>query len=198
MRVAGRPDVDTLCRVKQLLDRNNLPYALMGSLAVEVHGARPYTSTIEFLIGRAAFDCFCEHARQARFEQNPHRLRRFVDTRNGKGFEFFFTGHHPGRTGPAPIAFPDPLEASEVREEIRVMTLPWLIQVKLTANTYAELADVLSLIEVLGLDEAMVETLHSSVHGRFRQSLDERSRQEMWETRNDAALGWLAKQGEAE
>jgi hypothetical protein len=197
MRVAGRPDVDTLYRVKNLLDRHHLPYTLMGSLAVELHGARPYTSTIELLIAHAAFDVFCEHAAKAGFEQNPVRPRRFVDRRNQANFEMFLTGHHPGRTGPTPIAFPDPMEASETREASRVLTLPWLIQLKLGANTYGDKADIVHLIQALDLDEAMIERLHPSAHADYLECLDERWREELFEARHDAELERLEREAKA-
>lgn len=188
MRVPGRPDVDTMYRVTRLLGRQRLSYSLMGSLAVEVHGARPYTSNIEFLIGQREFEAFCEHASKTRFEQDPTRRRQFVDSRNQRSFEFFLTGHHPGRRGPAPVTFPNSAKASENREGLRVLTLPWLIQLKLTANTHAELADVVSLIEVLGLADAMTKVLHPSVRDRYRSCLEEVRQDEKWNEAMQQAL----------
>ena len=143
--------------------------------------AQPYTGTIEFLLAPAAFDHFCLHAAEARFEQVGGRSRRFVDSRNGAAFEVFLTGHHPGRNGPTPIPFPDPQEASETRETYRVLTLPWLIQLKLAANTHGDAADAVYLIQGLELDEAMIEQLHPSAHERYRYCLAMKRRDDKWE-----------------
>ena len=49
--------------------------------------------------------------------------RRFVDRENGVTIDVLVTGHYPGRGGPGPFAFPDPVEASEEIKQIRVVTL---------------------------------------------------------------------------
>jgi hypothetical protein len=80
-----------------------------------------------------------------------------------------------------PISFPDPRLASELREAFRVLTLPWLIQLKLAVKTYADAADVANLVESHGLDEAFLNELHPSVHERFLQCVEERRREAAWE-----------------
>lgn len=115
-----------------------------------------------------------------------------MDSRNGAAFEVFLTGHHPGRNGPTPIPFPDPQEASETRETYRVLTLPWLIQLKLAANAAADMADVVRLVQALNLDETFVEKLHPCVHESYRSCVAEKRRQEEFDVATEAALLKLA------
>jgi len=66
----------------------------------------------------------------------PGRSRRFIDRGNGIQVDLLVTGHYPGRGGPGPFAFPDPAAASEEIKQVRVLTLPQLIQFKLAARRY--------------------------------------------------------------
>jgi hypothetical protein len=137
-----RPELDTLFRLIRVFEQAKLAYALMGLVAVELHGARPYTSRTEVLLNRPGFDIFCGLVPAAGFVPIEGRPRRFVDSSNGEDFELFLSGHHPGRFRPTLIPFPDPRKASEVRDNIRVLTLSWLIQLKLAAKTHRDAADV--------------------------------------------------------
>jgi hypothetical protein len=93
------------------------------------------------------------------------------------------TGRYPGSGKPGPFAFPDPENASEEIDQIRVVTLPQLIQLKLAARRYYEFGDVVFLIRVHNLDESFQKKLHPSVHRDFIECLEEKRREEEYEAR---------------
>ena len=117
------------------------------------------------------------------FEQILNRPRRFVDRTNQVRMEVFLTGHHPGRKGPGPVTFPDPSEVAELRDDIRVVNLPQLIQLKLAAKSYYDSADVVSLIRIRNLDESFQSKLHPAVQRDFIECLEEKRGDDEFEAR---------------
>jgi hypothetical protein len=84
---------------------------------------------------------------------------------------------------PGPVAFPNPDEVSTVIEDIRVLDLPALIQLKLAARRHQDFADVVSLIRVHNLDECFKDKLHESLHGDYTECLEEKRREDEYEAR---------------
>jgi hypothetical protein len=88
------------------------------------------------------------------------------------------TGRYPGSGKPGPLAFPDPAEASQEVEKIRVLTLPQLIQLKLAARRYYDFGDVVFLIRTHNLDDSYLQQIHASVHKDFIECLEEKRRED--------------------
>ena len=57
------------------------------------------------------------------------------DTLNGVKIEFLITGEFPGDGKPKPVAFPSPQDVFEIRDGIKVLQLPRLIELKLDLLT---------------------------------------------------------------
>ena len=87
--------------------------------------------------------------------------------------------------GAGPFAFPDPGQSSEEIEDVRVVTLPQLVQLKLAARRYYDFGDVVFLIRVHNLDESFLEKLHPSVHKDFIECLEEKRSEDEYEARQD-------------
>ena len=117
------------------------------------------------------------------FDPVKRRSRRFVDRSNGVTVDLMITGHHPGHGGPVLFTFPDPLEASEEIKQLRVLTLPYLIQLKLAARRYYDFGDVVFLIRVHNLDESFQEKLHAAVHRDFIECLEQKRRDDEYVAR---------------
>ena len=119
------------------------------------------------------------------YDQAPGRARRFVDRTNNVAIDILVTGHFPGRGGPAPFAFPDPAQASEEIDQVRVVTLTQLIQLKLAACRYADFADVVSLIRIHDLDELFAGRLHPGVRADYIECLEEKRREDDYKRREE-------------
>src|SRR5207244_6757037 len=94
------------------------------------------------------------------YEQVEGRPRRFVERQSGVTVDCLVTGRYPGTGKPGPFAFPDPTEASQEIEKIRVLTLPQLIQLKLAARRYYDFGDVVFVIQTHNLDKSFLRQLH--------------------------------------
>ena len=64
-----------------------------------------------------------------------------MERQSGVTVDCLITGRYPGSGKPGPLAFPDPSEASQEIDKIRVLTLPQLIQFKLAARRYYDFGD---------------------------------------------------------
>jgi hypothetical protein len=173
----------SLRRLVKNLENVKIPYAVMGAMAVNAHGARRTTDDVDVLLTPTGFERFHSMLVGRHYDRVPGRPRRFVDRKNGVGVDVLVTGRYPGTGKPGPIAFPDPEEASEVLGKFRVITLPQLVQLKLAARRHYDFGDVVYLIRVHDLNESFKERIHPSVHGDYIECLEEKRREDEYEAR---------------
>lgn len=124
----------------------------------------------------------------------PEALRRFLEkvegylpfkgartilrnTRTRVKVEVLTTGEYPGDGKPKPVAFPDPVEFREKKEDLWVIGLEKLIELKLASGLTAphrlkDLADVQELILHLHLPLELSERLDGSVRAEYRRLWD--------------------------
>jgi hypothetical protein len=177
------PVHQTMQRLTQQLQAMGIPYAVMGAMAVNAHGARRTTDDLDVLMTPEGLEKFRKLFVGSSYDPVPKRSRRFTDRANGVGIDILVTGHYPGRGGPGPFAFPDPEQASEEIRNIRVVTMVQLIQLKLAARRHYDFGDVVFLIKVHDLDEAFAERLHPSVRQDYIECLEEKRRDDEYEAR---------------
>ncbi len=178
----GRDEVHkTMRRLVKRLEKANIPYAVIGGMAVNAHGHRRTTGDLDVLLTAEGFALFREKFVPKNYETVPKRARRFVDQKNAIIVDILVTGLFPGNGKPGPIAFPDPTEVSETVNEIKVANLVTLLQLKLAARRYQDFADVVNLIKVHDLDESFQDRLHPSLHRDYIECLEEKRREDEYE-----------------
>ena len=173
----------TARRLIRLFEKANMSYAMMGAMAVNLHGARRTTDDVDFLLTEQGFDRFLREFVGRHVDRVPRRPRRFVDRKNGVTVDILITGRFPGTGKPGPIAFPDPASASVTIEKTHVVDLPQLIQLKLAAGRYYDFGDVVFLIRVHDLEESFADKLHPSVHRDYIECLEEKRREDEYDAR---------------
>jgi hypothetical protein len=177
------PVYQTLRRLVKRLERARIPYAVMGAMALNYHGARRTTDDVDVLLTPHGLERFRNELLPKFYKPVEGRPRRFVERKSGVLLDCLVTGRYPGSGKPGPFAFPDPVAASENIEKVRVITLPQLIQLKLAARRYKDFGDVVFLIRVHNLDESYLPRLHPSVHRDFIECLKEKRREDEYEAR---------------
>jgi len=163
----------TLQRLAERLDREGIPYALIGGMALAQHGFVRMTQDVDILLtaeGLEAFRARC--VGRGYVLAFPDAQKTFRDTETGVRIEVITTGEYPGDGLPKPVAFPTPDEATEEREGIRVVNLEKLIELKLASgltppHRLRDLADVQDLIEALQLPLALADELDPSVREKY-------------------------------
>ncbi len=174
----------TMRRLARRLQRSGIPYAIMGAMAVNAHGADRTTKDVDVLLTPEGLERFRQEFVGKLYDQVEGRPRRFLERKSKITVDVLVTGRYPGRGTRGPFAFPHPDEASEVIENIRVLTLPQLIQLKLAARRFADFGDVVLLIRTHSLDESFMAKLHRSVHQDFIECLEEKRREDEYEARD--------------
>lgn len=163
----------TLRRLAGRLDREQIPYALIGGMALAQHGFVRMTQDVDILLtaeGLEAFRARC--VGRGYVLAFPGAQKTFRDTETGVRIEVITTGEYPGNGLPKPVAFPAPDAVAEEREGIRVANLETLIELKLASGLTAphrlrDLADVQDLIETLRLPLALADKLDPSVREKY-------------------------------
>jgi hypothetical protein len=172
-----------LKRLPQRLRKAGIPYAVMGALAVNLHGARRTTDDVDILLTQEGLDQFRARFVGKLYDLVARRPLRFVERQSGVTVDCLVTGRYPGTGEPGPIAFPDPTAVSQQIEDVSVIALAPLIQLKLAARRHYDFGDVVFLIRVHELDEKFLTNLHPSVHQDFIECLEEKRREDEYEAR---------------
>jgi hypothetical protein len=172
------PQHKTMRRLARRLKTARIPYAIMGAMAVNAHGAERTTGDVDVLLTPAGLERFRAEFVGNEYEQVEGRPRRFKEVQSGVTVDCLVTGRYPGSGEPGPFAFPDPAEASQEIDKIQVVTLPQLIQLKLAARRHYDFGDVVFLIRTHNLDESFMPQIHPSVHQDFIECLEEKRRED--------------------
>ena len=172
------PQHQAMRRLARRLNKAGIPYAIMGAMAVNAHGAERTTKDVDVLLTSEGLERFRQEFVGRDYDRVEGRPRRFIERQSGVMVDCLVTGRYPGSGKPGPLAFPDPAEASQDIEKIRVLTLPELIQLKLAARRYYDFGDVVFLIRTHNLDDSFLSQIHPSVHQDFIECLQEKRRED--------------------
>lgn len=166
----------TLRRLTQRLDAEEIPYALLGGLALAEHGYPRLTEDIDLLLTPSGLERFRQRLVGRGYRPAFQGAQKsFRDTETGVRIEIVTAGEYPGDGLPKPVAFPDPTtpDITVEIEGLRVVTLETLIELKLASGMSAphrlrDLADVQDLITRLGLPLALADQLDPWVRAAYR------------------------------
>jgi hypothetical protein len=160
-------------RVHDLLARKGIDHAIVGGVAVCLHGYRRNTVDLDLLVRpedtagvRATFEA-------EGFQWFP-KEKEFRSVA-GLAVQLLIAGESEGRGQSA--TFPSPSDAAHITqiEGLPVLSLAHLIQSKLACGlgdmrrTHKDFADVVELIAIHKLDGSFTRFLHKSVRKEFRE-----------------------------
>ena len=167
---------ESMRRIAKRLDDLNIPYAIVGGMALYYHGYQRFTTDVDLLVTREDLQRIHEELEGLGYVPPFAGSKHLRDTNTGVKVEFLTTGDYPGDGKPKAIAFPNPLD---VREEIKglwFLSLPALINLKLASGISnpgrgKDLIDIKELIERINLDESFAEQLHPYVQEKFCETV---------------------------
>ncbi|MDY3556973.1 nucleotidyltransferase family protein [Gemmata sp. JC717] len=161
----------SLLRITKRLDDLGVPYALVGGMAMFLHGYRRFTDDVNLLVTADGLKRIHERLEGLGYVPPFTGSKQLRDTENGVRIEFLVTGAYPGDGKPKPVSFPDPATVFTVIDEIKVLNIVTLVQLKLASGTapgrLKDLGDVQELIRVLELGEELAEQLDPSVREQY-------------------------------
>ena len=163
---------DTLNRLVRRLEELRVPYAIVGGMALAIHGFVRATVDVDVLVtpeGLKLIHASLDGLGYLPVFQKSMHLR---DTLTGVRIEFLTTGGYPGDGKPKPIAFPDPATCAVEIDGARYLQLSTLIELKLASGMSAphrakDIGDVVSLIQELNLSADYASGLHSYVREKY-------------------------------
>jgi hypothetical protein len=164
----------TLDRLVCELDELQIPYCIVGGMAMFFHGYRRFTEDVDVLVTQTGLDEIHQrlvgHGYLPPFEGS----RNLRDTETGVRIEFLVTGAYPGDGKPKPVSFPSPQDTTVVIDGKNFLTLTKLIELKLASGLTnprraRDLADVQELIATLGLSDDLATELNESVRNKYHE-----------------------------
>jgi hypothetical protein len=166
-----------LRKVTTRLRELNIPYAVVGGLALFRHGYRRYTEDVDILVGKDAIGPIHEQLEGLGYVAPFAGSKHLRDTEMGVKIEFLVEGQFPGDGKPKPMAFPEPSEVGEDYDGICYLKLPTLIDLKLASGMTnitrtKDLGDVVELIKVLRLCRDLASQLHPYVRDKYLEFWD--------------------------
>jgi hypothetical protein len=164
---------DTAAECHQLLQAADIPHAVMGGVAVCLHGYQRNTVDLDLLVRAEDAESIRSILKHATFVW--HAESGEFRSRSGIAVQFLVAGDRAG-TG-SEVRLPDPKLPAIVTkiEGLPVLSLARLIETKLACGqgnirrTHKDFADVVELIAHHRLGSAFARSLHKSLRPTFRQ-----------------------------
>src|SRR5262245_12176772 len=164
---------DTAAHCHAALVADAIPHAIVGGVAVCLHGYRRNTVDLDLLIRRT------DQARvRAALESTGYRWSsENAEFRGSSGIpvQLLLSGDKAGSDSEVLLPDPDAPGVTVQREGLSVLDLARLIEVKLACGlgsprrTHRDLADVVELIAVHELNRSFARHLHKSLRPAFRK-----------------------------
>src|SRR5439155_12706765 len=127
----------TLREITSRLDQLQIPYAIVGAMALFIHGFRRFTEDVDLLVTRESMDQVIQELEGLGYVQPRGTSTKLRDTKTGVRIEFLISGGFPGDGKPKPVVFPDPASDTINVEGLKVLGLPSLINLKLASGISA-------------------------------------------------------------
>jgi hypothetical protein len=164
---------ETLQRLAQKLPNVGIDYALIGGMALAIHGYVRLTQDVDLLMNEAGLEQFQKMlVGRGYIAAFPGARKMFLDTITGVKVAIITTGEFPGDGKPKSVQFPEPTAISIELDGMKVTRLETLIELKLASGLTApdrlkDLADVQELIRMLNLPEQLGLQIDSSVRDEY-------------------------------
>jgi hypothetical protein len=189
--MATSPVHKTLSDVARRLSEEQIDYAIIGGMALALHGFIRPTEDVDLLMSRQGLEEFHEKlVGRGYLPLFPGARKHFRNTETGVKVEVITAGEYPGDGKPKPVVFPEPKNVAIDVAEYRVVRLESLIELKLASGLSAkhrelrDLADVQQLIEILHLPSELSQRVDGSVRDEYLRlwNLAQRARDDENET----------------
>jgi hypothetical protein len=157
----------------ELLAAAKIPHAILGGVAVCLHGYQRNTVDVDVLIRKEDSDAVRETLEGEDFKW--HAKDKEFRAPSGVAIQFLLAGDRAGKD--SEVKLPDPGDEHAITEieDLPVLTLARLIDSKIacglgnTRRTYKDFADVVELIIHNRLNRSFARFLHKSLRTTYRE-----------------------------
>lgn len=160
-----------------ILEREQIPYAIIGALALNQYGYRRVTVDVDLVMREEDLQEFKRRWLGRGYAERTPGTGKLIDTELGVHIDVFSSGRFPGDDKPKPISFPDPVTTAIRGAPFALLPVERWIELKLAAGMVAahrlkDLADVQELIREGKLPRTMAEDLDPWVRIKFLELWD--------------------------
>jgi hypothetical protein len=166
---------DTLRKITKRLADLSIPYAVVGGMALYMHGFRRFTDDVDLLVTPEGLKEIHDRLEGLGYVPPFAGSKQLRDAETGVRIEFLISGAYPGDGKPKPVAFPDPATVSVDLGGINYLRLETLVELKLASgmtggmHRIKDFADVIELIKILKLPADFASQLNPYVQDRFAE-----------------------------
>jgi hypothetical protein len=166
---------ETMRRLAERLASEGIPYAVVEGMALAAHGYVRMTLDVDILLSPDGLNLFREKLLGRGYVLDfPEAEKSFRDTETNVKIEVITAGEFPGDGLPKPVTFPDPKDLTIEEDNVQVILLEKLIELKLASGLSAshrmrDLADVQDLIIGLKLSLNFMDKLDKSVRPEYQR-----------------------------
>lgn len=171
----GQADAQqALYRLTAILEAEDLPYAIIGALALNEYGHRRVTVDVDLVMRHEDLQEFKRNHLGKGYAERVPGTGKLIDTELGVHVDVLSTGRFPGDDKPKPIAFPDPATTAIRGERFALLPMPLFIELKLASGMVAphrgkDLVDIQELIRSAALPAEVADQLHPWVRDKFME-----------------------------
>jgi hypothetical protein len=170
---AGKVHQAATALAKRLADAQ-IPYAIVGAMALGAHGYERATSDVDLLVTADGLAKFKALNLGRGYVEKFAGSKGLRDAENDVNIDVLIAGDFPGDGRPKPVSFPDPSGAAIEGERFRILSLPKLVELKLASGMTAphrlkDLADVLELIKAANLPASLADDLDPYVRAKYSE-----------------------------
>jgi hypothetical protein len=166
-----------LNKLVDLLNRDGIPYAIIGAMALNEFGYRRVTVDVDVLLTPEGLAAFKARHLDRGYVEKFSGSRGMRDAEHGVDIDVVLTGTYPGDGKPKPVVFPDPAHAAERGARVALLPLPTLLELKLASGLTApdrlkDLADVQEVIRIRRLPRTLAADLNPFVRDKYLELWD--------------------------
>lgn len=163
---------EALAKITRRLNELDIPYCVVGGMALFQHGYRRFTEDVDILVTREGLKKIHEKLSGLGYLPPFTRSKNLRDVELGVRIEFLIAGEYPGDGKPKPVAFPDPKDEGVEHDGIRYLSLPRLIELKLASgmtnfDRMKDLTDAYELIKLLNPPRDLGDLLSPFVQEKY-------------------------------
>jgi hypothetical protein len=168
------PVHQTLRAITDKLQQMNVPYAVVGGMAMVAHGYDRTTVDVDILLTPEGWANAIGQLEGLGYVRPFAGSKNLRDTATGVRIEFLLSGGFPGDGKPKPVDFPDPSNAAVDIDGIKYLGLAQLVELKIASGMtnpgrLKDLADVQQLIKALNLPAQFSDRLNPYVREKFAE-----------------------------
>lgn len=161
-----------LYRLTDRLSKLEIPYAIVGALALNAYGYQRTTTDVNVLVRPEGLEAFKKAYLGRGYVEKFPGSKSLCDAAVDVKIDVLLTGEYPGDGKEKPVAFPDPATAAIRGERFALLPLARLIELKVASGMTAphrlrDLADVIELIHVHALPAEYAQSLDPYVREKY-------------------------------